>query len=103
MITFLGPTCVNVELVSHLIPKSISDTIPSMTANSSVNVNLPIEQVISTKPRNANLEPPTPLNVMLDFTNLLLVSISSHNVFKMQLHEAPESILARKLCPLLLA
>ena len=28
----------------------MSDTIPSMTANSSVNVNLPIEHVISEKP-----------------------------------------------------
>ena len=73
-----------------------------MTANSSVNVNLPIEQVISTKPKNTNLEPPAPVNVMLDFTNLLLVLILSHKVFKIQLCEAPESILATKLCPLLL-
>ena len=74
-----------------------------MTANSSVNVNLPIEQVISTKPKIANLEPPAPVNVMLDFTNLLLVLILSHNAFEIQLCAAPESILAMKLYPLLLA
>ena len=40
----------------------MSDTIPLMTANSSVKVNLPIEQVISAKSKNANLEPPAPVN-----------------------------------------
>ena len=70
---------------------------------SSVKVTLPIEQVISAKPKNANLEPHAPVNVMLDFINLLLVLILSHNVFEVQLCEAPESILAMKLCPLLLA
>ena len=74
-----------------------------MTANSSVNVNLLIEQVISTKPNNANLEPPAPVNVMLDLNNLLLVLILCHNAFEIQLHEAPESILTTKLCLLLLA
>ena len=51
----------------------MSDTIPLMTANSSVNENLPIEQVRFTKPKNANLKPPAPVNVIPDFTNLLLV------------------------------
>ena len=74
-----------------------------MTANYSVNVNLPIMQVISIKLKNANLESPAPVNVMLDLTNLLLVLILSPNAFEIQLHEAPESILATKLCPLLLA
>ena len=73
-----------------------------MTANSSVKVNLPIEQVISAKPKNANLEPSVPVNVMFDCTNLLLVFILSHNALEVQLREAPESILAMKLCPLLL-
>ena len=90
------------NLCSHLIPKSISDTIPLMTANSSVKVNLPIKQVMSSKPKNANSEPPAPVNVMFDFINLLLVLILSHNVLKIQLCEAPESILAMKLCLLLL-
>ena len=75
----------------------MSDTIPSMI------VNLPIEQVISTKPKNANSEPSAPVNVMIDFTNLLLVLILSHNVFEVQLCEAPESILAKKICSLLVA
>ena len=74
-----------------------------MTANSSENVNLPIEQTISAKPKNASLEPPAPVNVMFDFINLLLVLILSHNALEIQLREAPESILATKLCQLLLA
>ena len=74
-----------------------------MTENSSVNVSLPIEQVICTKPKNVNLEPPAPVNVIPDFPNLLLVLILSHKVFEKQLCEAPESIFAMKLCPLLLA
>ena len=74
-----------------------------MTVNSSANVNLPIKQVRSTKPKNANLEPPAPVNVIPDFTNLLLVLILSHKVFKIQLHEAPGSIFTMKLCPILLA
>ena len=45
------------NLCSHLIRKSISDTIPSITANSLVNVNLPIEHVISEKPNRDSLEP----------------------------------------------
>ena len=90
-------------MLSYLMPKSIFDTIPSMTANSSVNMNLPIEQGRSTKPKNANLEPPAPVNVIPNFTNLLLVLILSHKVFEIQLREAPESIFATKLCPLLLA
>ena len=100
MITFLGPTGVNVEFV---FPSYFSDTIPLMTANSSVKVNLPTEHVISAKPKNAHLEPPAPVNIMLDFINLLLVFILSHNALEIQLREAPKSILATTLCPLLLA
>ena len=67
-----------------------------------MKVNLPIEQVMSTKPKNVNLEPPTPVNVMLDFVNLLLFLILSHKTLEIQLQDAPESIFATKLCPLLL-
>ena len=74
-----------------------------ITANSSVKLNFPIEHVISAKPKNANLEPPAPARVTCDLVNLLLVFILSHKDFEMQLHEAPESILARKLYPLLFA
>ena len=91
------------NLCYHLIPKSISDTIPSITANSSVKVNFLREQVISAKPKNANLEPPPPVRVICYLVNLLLVFILSHKDFEMQLREAPESILAMKLYPLLLA
>ena len=71
-----------------------------MTANSSVKVNFPMEEAISAKPKNANLEPPAPVNIMFDFTNLLVVLILSHNTLEIQLHKAPEST---KLGPLLLA
>ena len=81
----------------------MSDTIPSITANSSMKVNFPIEHVISAKPKNANLEPLAPVRVIYNLANLLLVFILSHKDFKMQLHEAPESILAIKLYPLLFA
>ena len=64
-------------------------------------MNFPIEHVISTKPKNANLELPAPVRVICDLVNLLLVFILSHKDFEMQLHEAPESTLARKLYPLL--
>ena len=91
------------NLCSHLIPKSISDTIPLITANSLVKVNFLREQVISAKSKNANLEPLAPVRVICDLANLLLVFILSHKDFEMQLGEAPESILAMKLYPLLLA
>ena len=91
------------NLCSHLIPKSILDTIPLITANSSVKVNLPREHVISAKPKNAKLEPLAPVRVICDLANLLLVFILSHKDFKMQFQDAPESVLAIKLYPLLLA
>ena len=91
------------NLCSHLIPKSISDTIPSITANSLVKVNFTSEQVISAKPKNTNLEPLAPVRVICDLANLLLVFILSYKDFEMQLRDAPESILAMKLYPLLLA
>ena len=84
-------------LCSHLIPKSISDTIPSMTANSSVNVNLPIEHVISANPNNESLDPPAPVKTICNLANLLLILILSYNDFEMQLHDAPESTLEIKL------
>ena len=74
-----------------------------ITANSLVKVNFPREQVISAKPKNANLEPPAPVRVICDLANLLLVFILSHKDFEMQLREAPEPILAMKLYPLLFA
>ena len=81
----------------HLIPKSISDTIPSMTVNSSVNVNLPIKHVISEKPNSDNLEPPAPVKMTFGFVNLLFTLILLHNDFDMQLCDAPESTLVIKL------
>ena len=85
------------NLCSHLIPKSISDTIPSITANSSVNVNFPIERVISEKPNRDSLEPPAPVKMTFGFANLLFTLILFHNDFEMQLRDAPESTLAIKL------
>ena len=85
------------NLCSHLIPKSTSDTIPSITANSSVNVNLPIKLVISEKPNRDNLEPLAPVKMTFGFVNLLLTLILFHNDFEMQLRDAPESTLAIKL------
>ena len=84
-------------LRSHLIPKSISDTIPSMTVNSSANVNFPIEHVISEKPNRDNLEPPAPVKTTFGFVNLLFTLILFHNDFEMQLHDAPKSTFAIKL------
>ena len=75
------------NLCSHLIPKSISDTIPSITANSSVNVNFPIEHVISEKPNRDSLEPPAHFKTTFGFTNLLFTLILFHNDFEMQLHD----------------
>ena len=79
------------------MPRSISDTIPSITANSSVNVNFSIEHVISTKPHKDSLDPPAPVRTTCDLANLLLTLILSHNVFEIQLRDAPESTLEIKL------
>ena len=79
------------------MPRSISDTIPSMTANSSVNVNFPIEHVIFANPNNESLDPPAPVRTTCDLANLLLTLILSHNDFEMQLRDAPESTLEIKL------
>ena len=79
------------------MPKSISDTIPSMTANSSVNVNFPIEHVISANPNNESLDPPALVKTICDLADLLLILILSHNDFEMQLRDAPESTLEIKL------
>ena len=65
-------------------------------------LNFPIEHVIFAKPRNAHFEPPAPVRIICDLVNLLLVFILSHKDFEMQLREAPESIFAIKLCPLLI-
>ena len=85
------------KLCSHLIPKSTSDTIPSITANSSVNVNFPIEHVISEKPNRDGLEPLAPVKMTFGCANLLFTLILFHNDFEMQLCDAPESTLAIKL------
>ena len=79
------------------MPRSISETILSMTANSSVNVNFPTEHVISTKPNNDSLDPPAPVKTTRDLANLLLTLILSHNDFERQLRNAPESTLEIKL------
>ena len=68
-----------------------------MTAKSSVNVNLPIEQVIFANPNNESLDPPAPVKTSCDLASLLLVLILFHNDFEMQLRDAPESILEIKL------
>ena len=68
-----------------------------MTANSSVNMNLPIEHVISEKPNSDNLEPPAPIKMTFGFVNLLYTLILFHNDFEMQLRDALESTLAIKL------
>ena len=62
-----------------------------MTANSSVNVNLPIEHVISEKPNRA------PVKMTFGCANLLFTLILFHNDFEMQLLDAPESTFAIKL------
>ena len=64
-----------------------------MTANSSVNTNLPIEHLISVNPNNESLDPPAPVKTICDLANLLLILILSHNDFEMQLRDAPESTL----------
>ena len=79
------------------MPRSISDTIPSITANSSVNVNFPIKHVISAKPSKDSLDPPAPVRTTCDLANLLLTLILSHNEFEIQLRDAPESTLEIKL------
>ena len=68
-----------------------------MTVNSSVNVNLPIEHVISERPNRDNLEPPAPVKMTFSFANLLFTLILFHNDFEMQLCDAPESTFAIKL------
>ena len=82
-------------VISHLIPKSISDTIPSMTANSSVNLS--IKHVISEKPNRDNLEPPAPVKMTFGCANLLFTLILFHNDFEMQLRDVPESTFTIKL------
>ena len=72
--------------------KSISDTIPLITINSSVNVNFPIE-----KPNKDSLDPPAPVRITCDLANLLLTLILSHKDFEIQLSDAPESTLEIKL------
>ena len=75
----------------------MSDTIPSITANSSVNVNFPIEHVISANPNNESLDPPAPVRTTCDLANLLLTLILTHDDFEIQLRDAPESTLEIKL------
>ena len=60
-----------------------------MTANSSVNVNFPIEHVISEKPNKESLDPPAPVNVTFGFANLSLTLILSLSDFEIQLREDP--------------
>ena len=62
-----------------------------------MNVNFPIEHVISKKPNKDNLDPPAPVKMTFGFANLLLILILSHSDFEIQLRDAPESILAIKL------
>ena len=47
-----------------------------------MNVNFPIEHVISTKPNKDSLDPPAPVKTF-DFANLLLTLILFHNDFEM--------------------
>ena len=62
-----------------------------------MNVNLPIEHVISEKPNRGSLEPPAPVKMTFGFVSLLFTLILFHNDFEMQLYDAPESTLAIKL------
>ena len=62
-----------------------------------MNVNFPIEHVISVKPNRDSLEPPAPVKTTFGFANLLFTLILFHNDCEMQLRDAPESILAIKL------
>ena len=66
-----------------------------------MNVNFPMEHVISEKPNKDSLDPPAPVKMTFGFANLLLTLILSHNDFEIQLRDAPESTLAIKLRPLL--
>ena len=66
-----------------------------------MNVNFPIEHVISEKPNKDSLDPPAPVKMTFGFVNLFLTLILSHNDFEIQLHDAPKSTLAIKLRPLL--
>ena len=75
----------------------MSDTIPSITTNSSLNVNFPIEHVISANPNYESLDPPAPFRTTCNLANLLLTLILSHNDFEIQLHDAPEYTLEIKL------
>ena len=61
-----------------------------------MNVNFPIEHVISTKPNQDSLDPPAPVKTTFDFANLSLTLILFHNDFEMQLRDTPESTLAIK-------
>ena len=61
-----------------------------------MNVNFPIEHVISEKPKKDSLDPPAPVKMTFGFANLLTL-ILSHNDFEIQLRDAPESTLAIKL------
>ena len=62
-----------------------------------MNVNFPIEHVISTKPNKDSLDPLAPVKTTFDFANLLLTLILFHNNFEIQLRDAPESTSAIKL------
>ena len=62
-----------------------------------MNVNFPIEHVISAKPKNDSEDPPAPVKTTFNFANLLPTLILFHNDFEMQLCGAPESTLAIKL------
>ena len=68
-----------------------------MTANSSMNMNLPIKHVISEKPNRDNLEPHAPVKMTFGFVNLLFTLILFHNDFEMLLRDAPEFTLVIKL------
>ena len=48
-----------------------------------MNVNFPIEHVISTKPNKDSLDPAAPVKTTFDFANLLLTLILFHNDFEM--------------------
>ena len=62
-----------------------------------MNVNFPIENVISEKPSRDNLEPPAPVKITFGCANLLFSLILFHNNFEMQLRDAPESTFTIKL------
>ena len=62
-----------------------------------MNVNFPIEHVISAKPSKDSLDLPAPVRTTCDLANLLLTLILSHNDFEIQLRDAPESTLEIKL------